>query len=102
MMRWGSLSGSGEWNLERPPAVRGVVAGLVRGPYAAPVALTAPRGWGAPSRAARGARTKLDVLEGVHPLKICVAYRVGSKLIKEWPNDRQAQAEAEPVYEEMD
>jgi adenylosuccinate synthase len=48
------------------------------------------------------ALTKLDVLEGVHPLKICVGYRVGNKVIKEFPNDRQWQAEAEPVYEEMD
>ena len=48
------------------------------------------------------ALTKLDVLEGVHPLRIGVAYRVGNKIIKEFPNDRQMQAEAVPVYEEMD
>src|ERR1700687_1225509 len=47
------------------------------------------------------ALTKLDILEGVHPLKICVAYRVGSKILKEFPSDRQAQAEAKPVYEQM-
>ncbi len=47
------------------------------------------------------ALTKLDVLEGVHPLKIAVAYRVGGKILKEFPSDRQAQAEAQPVYEEM-
>jgi adenylosuccinate synthase len=48
------------------------------------------------------ALTKLDVLEDVHPLKICVGYRVGGKVIKDFPNDRQWQAEAVPVYEEMD
>jgi adenylosuccinate synthase len=47
------------------------------------------------------ALTKLDVLEGVHPLKIAVAYRVGNKILKEFPSDRLAQAEAKPVYEEM-
>jgi len=47
------------------------------------------------------ALTKLDVLEGVHPLKIAVAYRVGGKILKEFPSDRQRQAEAVPVYEEM-
>ncbi|OGR89386.1 MAG: adenylosuccinate synthase [Elusimicrobia bacterium RIFCSPLOWO2_01_FULL_59_12] len=47
------------------------------------------------------ALTKLDVLEGTHPLRIAVAYRVGNKRLKEFPNDRQMQAEAEPVYEEM-
>jgi adenylosuccinate synthase len=47
------------------------------------------------------ALTKLDVLEGVHPLKIAVAYRAGHKWIKEFPNDRALQAQAVPVYEEM-
>ncbi len=47
------------------------------------------------------ALTKLDVLEGVHPLKIAVAYKVGNKILKEFPSDRLAQAEAKPVYEEM-
>jgi adenylosuccinate synthase len=47
------------------------------------------------------ALTKLDVLEGVHPLKIAVGYRVGNKIIREYPSDRQYQAEATPIYEEM-
>ncbi|HVO32960.1 MAG TPA: adenylosuccinate synthase [Elusimicrobiota bacterium] len=47
------------------------------------------------------ALTKLDVLEGIHPLKIAVAYRAKGQLFKEFPNDRQLQAEAEPAYEEM-
>lgn len=47
------------------------------------------------------ALTKLDVLEGVRPLKIAVAYRVGKQILKEFPNDRQLQAQAQPVYEEM-
>ncbi len=47
------------------------------------------------------ALTKLDVLEGVHPIRIAVAYRVGKKVLKEFPSDRSAQAEAEPIYEQM-
>ncbi|MFA5976019.1 MAG: adenylosuccinate synthase [Elusimicrobiota bacterium] len=47
------------------------------------------------------ALTKLDVLEGVHPIKFAVAYRVGKKILKEFPSDRFLQAQAEPVYEEM-
>lgn len=47
------------------------------------------------------ALTKLDVLDGVHPLKIAVGYRVGKKILREFPADRQYQAEAKPIYEEM-
>jgi adenylosuccinate synthase len=47
------------------------------------------------------ALTKLDVLEGVHPLKIGVGYRVGDKVLREFPADRQYQAEAAPIYESM-
>jgi adenylosuccinate synthase len=47
------------------------------------------------------ALTKLDVLEGVQPLRIAVAYKIKGKTIREWPTDRQMQAEIEPVYEEM-
>ncbi len=47
------------------------------------------------------ALTKLDILEGIHPLKIAVAYRAKGKRLNEFPNDRQLQAEAQPIYEEM-
>ncbi len=47
------------------------------------------------------ALTKLDVLEGVHPIQIGIGYKVKGKTIREWPTDRQMQAEAEPIYETM-
>ncbi len=47
------------------------------------------------------ALTKLDVLEGVHPIRVAVAYRVGNKILKEFPNDRELQATVQPIYEEM-
>ncbi len=47
------------------------------------------------------ALTKLDILEGVHPLRIAVGYRVGKNVLREFPSDRQFQAEAQPIYEDM-
>ena len=47
------------------------------------------------------ALTKLDVLEGVHPLKIAVAYRVGNKILREFPDRSPASGRSQPVYEEM-
>ena len=49
----------------------------------------------------RLALTKLDVLANVNPLKVCVAYRYGGKILKEFPNSRKAQAECEPVYKTL-
>ena len=47
------------------------------------------------------ALTKLDVLEGIDPIRIAVGYQVRGKTIREWPSDRQMQAEATPLYEQM-
>ncbi|MBI4054539.1 MAG: adenylosuccinate synthase [Elusimicrobia bacterium] len=47
----------------------------------------------------RLALTKLDVLSGIHPLKMCVAYRHRGKLLKRFPASRTVQQELEPVYE---
>jgi adenylosuccinate synthase len=45
--------------------------------------------------------TKLDILTGIGPLRICTAYRVDGRLVTEFP-DAVARLEiAEPVYEEM-
>jgi adenylosuccinate synthase len=45
--------------------------------------------------------TKLDVLEGVDPIRVCVAYKVNGKTVKDFPASRKAQAEAVPVYREL-
>jgi len=49
------------------------------------------------------ALTKIDVLDGIDPLRICVAYRVSGTgaEIKEFPNSREILKECEPVYMEM-
>ncbi len=44
--------------------------------------------------------TKLDCLEGLETLKICVGYKHKAKVISEFPASRTLQAECTPVYEE--
>jgi len=48
------------------------------------------------------ALTKLDVLRGITPLKVCVGYRVNGQTLDEMPLDPDDIARAEPVYEEME
>ncbi len=45
------------------------------------------------------ALTKLDILDGLKELKICVAYRLDGREIDYLPAGERAQAEVEPVYE---
>jgi len=42
------------------------------------------------------------VLAGLERVRICVAYRLGSKTVDEMPLDSDDLAAAEPVYEEME
>ncbi|MDQ0466369.1 adenylosuccinate synthase [Caulobacter ginsengisoli] len=48
------------------------------------------------------ALTKLDVLDGLQTLKICVGYQVGDKVLDYLPAGMRDQAAAVPVYEEME
>jgi adenylosuccinate synthase len=45
------------------------------------------------------ALTKLDILDGLPELKVCVAYRLDGRKIDYLPASERAQAEVEPVYE---
>jgi adenylosuccinate synthase len=45
--------------------------------------------------------TKLDCMEGIDMIKICVAYKYKGKIYKEFPASRTIQKYAKPVYEEM-
>jgi adenylosuccinate synthase len=45
--------------------------------------------------------TKLDVLDGLDTLRICVGYRIDGKVVAEPPLFVDSYAEIEPVYEEM-
>jgi adenylosuccinate synthase len=44
----------------------------------------------------------LDVLSGFDKLKICTAYKMGDKIIKNFPASLDELAKCEPVYEELD
>ncbi len=45
------------------------------------------------------AMTKLDTLTRVHPLKVCVAYKLGKKKMTTYPASRTQVYDVEPVYE---
>lgn len=47
------------------------------------------------------ALTKLDVLDGLEELKICVGYKLGDKRLRRFPAGAANQAAVEPVYETM-
>lgn len=47
------------------------------------------------------ALTKIDVLDGMEELKICVGYKVGDKEFDYLPASQAEQAMAEPIYETM-
>ena len=48
------------------------------------------------------ALTKLDVLDGMDELKVCVGYRLDGKVLDYLPGTQGAQAKVEPVYESME
>ena len=48
------------------------------------------------------ALTKLDVLDGLETLKVCVGYRLGDRVIDYLPAGMREQAAAEPVYETVE
>ena len=48
------------------------------------------------------ALTKLDVLDGLKTMKICVGYKIGDKVVDYLPAGLRDQAAATPVYEEIE
>jgi adenylosuccinate synthase len=45
--------------------------------------------------------TRLDVLDGFDPIKVCVAYRLDGRTVDQFPSSSAALARCEPVYEEL-
>lgn len=45
--------------------------------------------------------TKLDTLSGIDPLRICVAYELDGRRIKDLPHDVETLAACRPIYEEF-
>ena len=48
------------------------------------------------------ALTKLDVLDGMEKIHICTGYKLDGKELDYLPSSQMAQANVEPIYEEMD
>ncbi|MPN64939.1 Adenylosuccinate synthetase [bioreactor metagenome] len=46
--------------------------------------------------------TRLDILDKLKTLKICVGYQYKGELLKEFPASLKVLAEVEPVYEEFE
>ncbi len=46
--------------------------------------------------------TKLDVLDGIGPLKLCVAYEINGKRIENFPSLSEILSRVKPVYTEME
>jgi adenylosuccinate synthase len=47
------------------------------------------------------ALTKLDVLDGLDEIKICTAYRIGERIVTEFPADLAAAGRCEALYETL-
>ncbi len=45
--------------------------------------------------------TRLDVLDGISPVRVCVAYRLRGETIREFPTDAASLEACEPVYEDI-
>jgi adenylosuccinate synthase len=48
-----------------------------------------------------GVLTRLDVLDGISPIKVCVAYRLNGEIIDGFPTTAAVLEACEPVYEEL-
>jgi adenylosuccinate synthase len=44
---------------------------------------------------------KLDILSGVDPIRVCVAYEIDGRRIEAWPSSAELLARATPIYEEF-
>jgi adenylosuccinate synthase len=47
------------------------------------------------------ALTKLDVLDDIDTIKVCVAYKCGDKILKDFPSNMEILVESKPIYEEL-
>jgi adenylosuccinate synthase len=48
------------------------------------------------------ALTKLDVLDGLEQIQVCVGYRLNGQRIDHFPSGEEAQAAVEPIYETLE
>ena len=48
------------------------------------------------------ALTKLDILDGLDPIRVCTGYRLGGETLDHFPAAQDAQGRVEPIYEEIE
>ncbi len=46
--------------------------------------------------------TKLDVLKGIHPIKVCLGYEYQGQRLESYPSDTRILDSVNPIYEELD
>jgi adenylosuccinate synthase len=46
--------------------------------------------------------TKLDVLDNIKKIKICTAYKLGRKVLEDFPTEARLLKDCKPVYETFD
>jgi len=44
---------------------------------------------------------KVDILSGVDPIRVCVAYEIDGRRIEAWPSSAELLARADPIYEDF-
>jgi adenylosuccinate synthase len=44
---------------------------------------------------------KLDILSGIDPIRMCVAYEIDGRRVEAWPSSATVLTRATPVYEEF-
>jgi adenylosuccinate synthase len=44
---------------------------------------------------------KLDILSGIDPIRLCVAYEVDGRRVEAWPSSATVLAGATPIYDEF-
>jgi adenylosuccinate synthase len=44
---------------------------------------------------------KLDILSGVDPIRVCIAYEIDGRRIEAWPSSADLLSRATPIYEEF-
>jgi adenylosuccinate synthase len=45
---------------------------------------------------------KLDILSGIDPIRLCVAYEVDGRRVEAWPSSAQVLSRATPIYDDFD
>ena len=45
--------------------------------------------------------TRLDVLDGINPIKVCTSYELDGEIVSDFPGGVATQERCKPIYEEI-